>query len=308
MCPTRVSGSPCGREPWAREPVDEDDGVCLTPVKCGGRGGCPSACLHPPPAMGGGGGPAVMDQQGQSRPGAPLREAASHRPVPRRPHTHTHVHTLALACAWPCPSWWSAPRPPAHASPRSPTAVPSGRDGGGPWSSPPWPGRRHMAGCGLSALVPFLYKAGGTRWPHWPPGPASCGKSPDASLCAHGAAPRPPRGPSPSPGPPRTTLLGFLPGERAGASTTSQLCLLHLQGGASQGRPRREEEGSPCALLPVTGISPLGHFQHQELVPQTQRQKSSRFQGPAGRLGVGGALGRRYRGDAPFPASQKVTL
>ena len=56
------------------------------------------------------------------------------------------------------------------------------------------------------------------------------------------------------------------------------------------------EEGSPSALLPVTGISPLGHFQHQELVPQTQRQKSSRFQGPTGRLGVGGALGRRYGG------------
>lgn len=314
MCPTRVSGSPCGREPRAREPVDEDDGVCLIPIKCGGRGGCPSACLRPPPAMGGGR-PAMIDQQGQSCPGAPLREAASHRPVPRRAHAHTHVHTLALACMRPCPSWWSAP-PPLPTPPHDlPLQCPPAVMGAAPEAAPGGPAAGTRLDMASLPWFPFCTRqkapdghVGRLAVP--PAGRAQTPASvhtgrPRASLGAH----------LPAPGPPGPLSSASFLGSGQGASTTSQLCLLHLQGGASQGRPRREVWGlGGRGRVPQHPASrhwdqPPGAFPAPGAGATDTEAEKQQVLGPRGETGRGGHAGQEIwgGGNAPFPASQKVT-
>jgi hypothetical protein len=202
-----------------------------------------------------------------------------HCPVPCQAHAHTRMHTLALACMQPCPSRW-----PASPRPRLPTTShrsAPGPDGGGPATgtqldvaSLPW--------------LPFRTRQGAAdghtgrlaRLPR---------EEPEASSYAHGQSCAPLGAHLPAPGPPGPLSSAPFLGSGQGASTTSQLCLLHPRGESISWAPEAgslgggvgERKGPLAPCFPSLG---------------SEKQVS----GPAGRLAVGGVLGRRYGGTRPF--------
>lgn len=249
-----------------------------------------------PPAMDGGS-PAMTDQLGRAAPGPSRRPPPC--PVPCRAHADTHVRALAPACAQPCPP--RRPAFPARACHALPLQCP-GPDGGGLAAGT----RLHVASL---PWLPFCTRQGAADGY---PGRLArlLREEPEASSCAHGQPCAPLRAHLPAPAPPGP--LSSAPFLRSGwgpAPPPSSACSVRGEG-ASHGCPGQEvggggdgvEEGSPSALLPVTGISPLGRFQPWELLPQTQSQES-RFQSPWGDW-----CWAEDKGDAPFPATQKATL
>ena len=190
-----------------------------------------------------------------------------HCPVPCQAHAHTHVHTLALACTQPCPdSRW--PASPRLRLPTTSHHSAPGPDGGGP-----------AAGTRLEVAslpwLPFRTRQGAAdghtgrlaRLPR---------EEPEASSCAHGQCCAPLGAHLPAPRPPGPLSSAPFLGSGQGASTTSQLCLLHPRGESipwapevgSLGGGAGERKGPPVPCFPSLG---------------SEKQVS----GPAGRLAVG---------------------
>lgn len=221
----RVSGSPCGREPWAREPVDEDDGVCLTPIKCSGRGWCPSAACTP-----------SRDGRWQPHhdgsachPGAPQGGRLTALYLARPTRTRACTHWPSHACS---PALHGGQPPPVHASPRPPTAVPlalmgAARPQAHSWMWPLCPGSLSVPGRGPQTATPAAW-------------PASRGKS-QRPAPMHTGSPAPPSGPTSRPQAPQDhspQLLSWGVG-RGPAPPPSSACSIRGER-ASLGRPRRE--------------------------------------------------------------------
>ena len=255
--------------------------------------------------------PAPSSRNGRRRPS---RDGSAGAEPPRGPPqggclTHWHVHTLAFACVRPCPSWWSAP-PPLPTPPHDlPLQCPPAVMGAAPGTAPHGPAAGTQLVVASLPWFPFCTKQGA---PDGHTGrlalpPAGRAQTP---ACVHTGWPRASLGAHlPAPGPPGPLSSASFLGSGQGASTTSQLCLLHLQGGASQGRPRWEAgvgRRRGRGRVPQRPASrhwhqPPGTFPAPGAGATDTEAEKQQVSGPHGETGRGGRAGQEIRGGTcPF--------